>query len=358
MLDINDPVIKRFTENLHRSITRRKRHLSSVSHDDLILENRVIKVFCEDQTLDPHRCAEVINDRYNRNLSGDRIIQILRFVHINYKEKRVELFDWAEKSMAAFVTALESHAAKDFDTFLALRNKKLIHSESDDRYIRERVACLMLYVKHPELETAGDMELIEQFGNAHMKHFFVEVVDFLRNICIIRRGRGGRGDKPDGKAERIATLENQLNRSDMLLKDLQDEFDARISESHQDDLIEFFSQLNSEKYGCILDAVFSAKIGVRQLRKNNVHLPPEIGGLFILIDKFAQFIRDNEINPILKPGVVQDMSFDEAEACEYEGTPFKNAADVKRVKVISPGWFYKNKDVQISRPRLKEVVDD
>lgn len=354
MLNINDPNVKRFMESMHNGIERRSKHLSS-SYDDYVLENRIIKVFCENPTLAPPRCADTINDRYDRNLSGDRIIQILSTFRLNEKEKRAEVFDWASKSVDALAKALETREPKDFDDFKALRDKKLFNH--DRHRIQERTVCIMLYFKHPELAIGKDFESIEKFGDVYMKYLFLDMIDVLRKICGKTKS-SSRGDKNDAKSDRISTLENQLNRSDMLLKDLQDEFDARIRESHQDDLIAFFSQLNSEKYGCILDAVFSAKIGVRQLRRNNVQLPPEIGGLFILIDKLAQFIRDNEINPILKPGTVQDMSFDEAEACEYEGTPFKTADDVKRVKVISPGWFYKNKDVQISRPRLKEVVGE
>ena len=127
-----------------------------------------------------------------------------------------------------------------------------------------------------------------------MKHFLYDASDFLRNICTRPKGKD-KSDKKDSQQDKIELLENMLNRSDMLLKDLQDEFDARIKESHQDDLVEFFSRLNSEKYGCILDEVLNARNGVRQLRKKNIQLPPEIGGLFILIEKFAQFIRDSEI---------------------------------------------------------------
>ena len=102
----------------------------------------------------------------------------------------------------------------------------------------------------------------------------------------------------------------------------------------------------------------SARNGVRQLRKEKVQLQPEIGGLFILIERLAQFIRDSEINPIMKPGSVKDVRLNEVESCDYEGSPFLDTAEVKRVKVLSPGWVYKNKDVQISRPRLKEVVGE
>ncbi|MBR4383936.1 MAG: hypothetical protein IKP64_10305, partial [Selenomonadaceae bacterium] len=285
------------------------------------------------------------------------VIQILRFLHLSYQSKRAELFDWAAETVDAFIKALESHSQKDFEAFIALRDKKIVNRDGDPFKIQIRVACLMLYVKHPELDKGDDSDIIEKFGNAHMKYFFFDVVDFLRNICINHK-RGGRGDKKDSDRERVELLETMLNRSDMMLKDLQDEFDEKIRESHQNEMIEFFSLLNSEKYGCILDAVINVRNGVRKLRKENVQLPPEIGGLLILIERLAHFIKDNKINPILKPGSVQDMRFDEVEACDYEGSPFESTDEIKRVKVLSPGWFYQNKDVQIARPRLKEVSDN
>lgn len=355
MLNVTDPIIKRFMENLHNSVERRTKHLSEGSYDDYLLENRVIKLFCEDSMLDPHHCAEMINSGYDRNLSGDRIIQLLRSMHLSFRVKRVELFDWARDTVDIFVKALETHAAKDFEKFIALRDKKIFDREGDRFKIQDRVVCLMLYVKHPELDNGNDTETVERFGNTNMKYFLLDVTDFLRNICIGRKSSGkSGGDKKDADKERIEQLENMLNRSDMMLKDLQAEFDARIKESHQNDMIEFFSLLNSEKYGCLLDAVLSARIGVRKLRKANFQLPPELGGLFIFIERFAQFIRDSKINPIMKPGTIQDLRLDEAEFCDYEGTPFTSPDEIKRVKVLSPGWFYQNKDVQISRPRIKE----
>ena len=358
MLNVNDPTIKRFIDNVHHSIERRNRKKlsESSSYDDYILENRLIKIFCEDKMIEPRRCAELINSRYIENLGGDRIIQLLRFLNLSYQSKRAELFEWAAETVDAFVKALETHSQKDFESFIALRDKKITNRDGESFKIQIRVVCLMLYVKHPEIDKGNDTDIVEKFGNAHMKYFFFDVVDFLRNICINHR-RNGR-EKKDSAQERIEMLENMLNRSDMMLKDLQDEFDEKIRESHQNEMIEFFSLLNSEKYGCILDAVINMRNGVRKLRRENVQLPPEIGGLLILIERLAHFIKDNKINPILKPGSVQDMRFDEIEACDYDGSPFETTDEIKHVKVLSPGWFYCNKDVQIARPRLKEVAKD
>ena len=357
MINITEPIVKRFMENLHKAIERKNKNLSAVSYDEYILENRVIKLFCEDKTLTPRLCADEMNARYGTDLYNEDVVKILKATRLSHQQKRAELIDWASAMIEAFGRALESRKQKDYDDFVAVRGKT-VHIRENERYkIQDRVACLMLYVKFPELDTGTDAETLEKFGNVYMKHFLYDASDFLKNVCGKTRNNS-KGDKKDAQQDKIELLENMLNRSDMLLKDLQDEFDIRIKQSHQDDLVEFFSQLNSEKYGCILDAVLSARNGVRQLRREKVQLQPEIGGLFILIERLAQFIRDSEINPIMKPGSVKDMRLDEVESCDYEGSPFLNTTEVKHVKVLSPGWVYKNKDVQISRPRLKEVVGE
>ena len=356
MINTNDPLIKRFIDNLHKAIERKSKNLSSSSYDDYIRENRIIKIFCEDKTRGPRQCAAAMNARYKTDLDNEDIIRVLKSNRLSYQDKRAELLNWAEEMVETFAKALETQKQKAFDEFMTVRNRAIRTNDYERYKIQERIASLMLYVKHPELDSGTDAEALEKFGNVYMKHFIYDASDFLRNICS-KPKTNSKGDKRDPQAEKIESLENMLNRSDMLLKDLQDEFDTRIKQSHQDDLVEFFSRLNSEKYGCILDEVLNARNGVRKLRKENVQLHPEIGGLFILIERFAQFIRDSEINPILKPGAVKEVRLEEVESCDYDGSPFLNTTEIKKVRVLSPGWVYKNKDVQISRPRLKEVTE-
>lgn len=357
MMNITDPIVKKIIESLHKAIERKDKNLSPSGYDTYIMENRIIKLFCEDKSLTPRSCAEELNRRYKTDLNGEDVIRLLKVNRLSYQAKRAELIDWATETIDAFAKAVESHKQKDFDNYVAQRNKS-VQTRDNERYkIQERIACIMLYVKHPELDSGDDAETLERFGNVYMKHFLVDATDCLKSICLKPKS-GSKGEKRDTQQEKIELLENMLNRSDMLLKDLQDEFDARIKESHQNDVVEFFSSLNSEKYGCILDAVLSVRNGVRQLQRDKVQLQPEISGLLILIQKLEQFIRDSGINPIMKPGSVHEMRLNEVEACDYEGSPFLNGKEIKRVKVLSPGWVYKNKDVQIARPRLKEVEGD
>jgi len=357
MLNTNDPVIKKFIADVHECVVRRQKKLSDTAeYNREVRENRLFRLMCEDWKREPRRYAETLNREYGYNLLGDDIIEIFRKNRCTSPDKRNTLFESAIVTAKSFAKAITSRTQVDYDNYMA-RRKNTIQIESHSR-ISDRVICLMLYKRYPELATDNDEKTLERFGNIFMRYFLYDISDLVKGLCLKPKS-GGRGEKRDSKQEKIELLENMLNRSDMLLKDLQEEFDTRIKESHQDDLVEFFSRLNSDKYGCILDTVLGARAGIRQLRKTgkDIHLPLEISGLFILIEQLTNFIRDSEINPILKLGAVKDMRLDEVENCDYEGSPFLNAAEVKRVKVLSPGWVYKDKDVQIARPRLKEVVE-
>ena len=213
---------------------------------------------------------------------------------------------------------------------------------------------MTLYTKYPELNVYGDAESLEKFGYAYTKHFLYDINDLLRNICGVQEK--GRAKNPAQRE--IERLKGALENNEILLKDLQEDFEARLQANHQNEMIDFFSGLNSEKYGRILDELLNIRSGIQQLRKQNIALPPEISGLFIFINNFSKFVKDNEITPIMKIGSVHEMTFSDIESCDYEGSPYVKTDDVKRVKVLSPGWFYKNKEIQIARPRLRELADE
>ena len=156
----------------------------------------------------------------------------------------------------------------------------------------------------------------------------------------------------------IAYLEGALQRSNMMMQDLQDEFDEQLLETKIQEMTAFFAKLNADKYGRILDTLLQVRKGIIQLKKQHIVLPPEISGLFILIQKLSQFVIDNHIDPIMKPNSKQRIKANEAELCDYEGTPFKDNNEEKIIMVFSPGWIYKDKDIRIARPKIKEVVEN
>ena len=142
------------------------------------------------------------------------------------------------------------------------------------------------------------------------------------------------------------------------MQDLEAEFEDRLGEEKANSLTEFFAQLNSEKYGCILDELLNVRKGISELKKQNYDVPIEISGLFILIVKLTQFVRDSHINPIMKVNSIRTVKAGDVVGCDYDGTPFKDKNEEKTVRVISSGWIYVDKEIQIARPKLREVTEN
>ena len=341
-VDVKNPVVKKFIEVAHHSISRRGKNLSEKTDANFIFESRLFQLLCKEKYLSARQCAEKFNEKYGAKVTEDDVIRAFRDCGIASVDSRKELFGWAASSVEAFIKALISQKRQDDESYFEQWR------EYEARWIKNKAFCLTLYVKHPELDVYGDLKNLEKFGRVFMKYLCSDMNSYLREICggqsSFRRRRGSRNE-----AE---------NEDDMLIKDLQDDFEERLARSHQNEIAEFFSRLNSDRYGCILDTLINVRGGISKLRKQNVELPLEISGLFILIDNFIKFVRDNEINPVMKLGSVHEMKAADIETCsgDYDGTPYASATEVKNVKVLSPGWHYK--DIQISRPRLKEYNGD
>ena len=229
------------------------------------------------------------------------------------------------------------------------------------------MAAIMIYQKNPELNIYEDAENLQFLGNTLAKYFFYDMSDAVINVYGFQQKKEEKKKSQpnttdiklsyDQALKRITQLENTLERTNTMLQELQDEFDDQIEASKSKELAEFFSKLNSEKYGYILDELLVVRKGIDELRKQNYELPVEINGLLIMVKKLIQFVRDSHIEPIMKVNSVREVKATDVEFCNYEGSPFIAAEDTKKVKVISSGWIYKDKELQISRPKVKEEID-
>ena len=224
---------------------------------------------------------------------------------------------------------------------------------------------IMLTSKFPELFQPEDWEIVECLGNTLSRYLFYDISDIVSEICGFPAYKKSRNSQQGKKAQpsitledamkRINLLESELERTSNMLADLQTEFSEQLSESKIKELTDFFAKLNSEKYGCILDQLLVLQKGVNEMRKNGYEVPIEISGILIVVKKLIQFIRDSHIEPILKPDSERTVKASEIEFCDYIGTPFASETEEKTVKTMSPGWIFKEKDIQISRPRVEEV---
>ena len=361
MINVNDKQVKQVISGIHEAMFRKVKR-GSLFNEDIVLENRLFSVICKDFELEPTKCAIILNDKYGYELTGDKVIQIFRNRRMSNRVERRELLQWADKVADNFSKAIlgDKNAFEDFEKIRkepALKNGKKHASQ-------ERIASIMVYEKHPEIDIFDDINSLHLLGNTLAKYFFYDISDAICEVYGFPLYRDGKKKQRSYNTERkltqeqllrkIEQLENALDRTNAMFQELQDEFEEQLEASKVKELTDFFVRLNSEKYGCIIDELLVLRKGVDELRKSNYELPIEINGLLIMVKRLIQFVRDSHIEPLMKINSVREVTASDVEFCNYEGTPFSAPDEKKKIKVVSPGWVYKDKELQISRPKVKE----
>ncbi len=156
----------------------------------------------------------------------------------------------------------------------------------------------------------------------------------------------------------IARLQTALNQKTMQLSDLQQEFDERLDESIQEEKENLISLLNSDQYGYILDLLVAARNGLHRMRREEKPIPLELRSAQTLVRRMLKFVEDCGITPIRETGDILDIKADQVYEFQFEGSPFKNAEELKKVEIISPGWQAVENSLVISKPRVREVLPE
>ena len=359
MLEINNPKVFEIINTVHGKVLEKSKRFTRIDKE-IVIENVALQLVAKNYKLSPGACKDIMNAEYGLDCSIDEVLRIFRNYQINQIDKR----EVCITKIADIVLLLEKGINGDLaalDIFKTNFNDLINNAELRHSKLFSKLVVNMVYVAIPELNVDGDVELIRNFGATLCKYVIWDIEDAVRQVYK---------KKNDAKKEvkikinydeyikalsKVEEMESAWKQTDMLLADLQKEFDERLEAVKLQEMTEFFGKLNSEKYGCILDELLVIRKGIDALRKSNYDLPVEISGLLIMTKKLIQFVRDNSINPMIKPGSILSVSANDVEFWNYEGTPFTNAEEEKKVRVISPGWIYGNKELQISRPKVKEV---
>lgn len=357
MIQVKNDQVKAIMEGIHKMMLRKAKH-SRQEQAEVVMESRIFSCLCADFEIEPRKCAQEMNARYGYALTGNDVIQVFREKRISNQAERRELLNWAAKLAEYFAAAVggDREAFGQFEKLLKNapnKSGKWVPSQ-------ERIVAIMIYGRYPELDQYQDTEKLYRLNNALARYFLYDIEDVVAAVYGFpqqweRKGKAAsNGITYEQAIRRMKQLENTLDRTNIMLQELQDEFEEQLEASRTRERADFFAKLNSEKYGCILDELLVVRRGIDELGKSGYVVPIEINGLLIMVKKLIQFVRDCHIEPILKLYSVQEVTASDVEFCNYEGTPFQSADERKRVQVVSPGWIYKDKELQISRPRVKE----
>ena len=340
-------------DEIHESVQRFARRAKNSRY---VTGNRLIAVMCSDYSFTPDEYARRLNSAYGYNMGEYEIIKMLRFMRLSNFKYRSSIF----QTLKSFADSYSRAVTGSKDGFKELESLRR-NSPNADKL--EKIAPFMIYTKYPELDPYDDFSLLMSLNYTFSRYYFYTMYDALCHVYGFPMFTSGRKNKykriTEGMSReqaltRIDELESELERTKSMLVELQEEFDNQLQESKVTELTDFFANLNSDKYGNILDQLLQVRKGIDSLKADGYELPLEINGLFIMIKQLIKFTRDRHIEPIMRPRSKHEVSAKDIEFCDYEGEPFTSDSEIKTVEVISPGWVYKDHDVRISRPRVRE----
>ena len=377
-INLNMGKAQEVVDEIHTSIQPFAKRTSNSDNDSYLLGSYLISAVCKNHEAGPNECAEILKKVYRYDITPEQVIRNFHFIRIANPAERRGLLQWADLVSDFYAKALTG----DREAFNKLEEQRRTSPLREIRhhFAQERIAAIMIYEKFPELDQYGDKELLFRLGNTMAKNYFYHMYDALchvYNFPIFKLDKTETEKSGPRRTEtrkiqaetsqkisyeqalrRIDELEIELKRTNEMFGELQDEFDNQLRESKIAELTGFFAHLNSDKYGNILDQLLQVRRGMDKLKKDGYELPLEINGLFIVIKQLIQFTRDSHIDPIMKVHSQKEVSYKDIEFCDYEGSPFIPDDARKIIEVVSPGWVYKDQNVQISRPRVKELKEE
>lgn len=361
MVNVEKGKVKAIMADFHKAVEERW----TKDDEENLLMSRILEEVIKEPAIEPRNCADILNSKYSYNLLGNDVINQYRKRFLANPKEREAIIEWGRKVESYFESALLGDK-EAFYEFNSERKINVLKTSDGSRNPQNYVLLNMLFRDYPEIDIFKDSKKIRNLSVIPCKFLFFDLVDIIAEhygFSALRSPKS-RPAKIEEKLSieqlkrKVDLLETKLERTSLMMKELEDDFASQLDATKTQELTQFFSNLNSEKYGFILDELLLLRKGVDELRKNNYEVPMELNGVLIMIKKLIQFVRDSHINPIMKVNSISSVKASDIEFCNYEGSPFTSKDEVKQVKVVSPGWIFSDKDIQISIPHVKELAND
>ncbi len=316
---------------------------------DFSYENYVLIAYAEDPFMQPRECAAYANRLFASDENGDSVIRIFKNCRFGAVADRERIFQNA-RCNAERILCLMENAQYSVDDVEQIRQDCTEHGNG------KRVALLCLFWLSPQLRASDAFAHVVKTNKGFAADCLDAILDLLIGECPNAISTHSSKSIEEYESE-LFKMDASLKRTERLLTRLQDEFDDRLEEYKQNAQIEFLTALNSSKYGHLLDLAVTARKGFKLLRQKKVDVPFEISATATLVRRILEFVEDCDVEPIMELDDEFDVNADEASRYTYEGTPFVDARQAKRVTVVATGWMHRQSEIVLSNPRVKELED-
>lgn len=326
--------------------------------------------------LHPHEAYDRLRDIFIRDadISYGDYCDLLHSANLNTEEKRRYVLSVVESGITVLKKALDGdkEAVLKFSEFTETLERR---DRKNGRYyfVGKYMVVFMLLID-PELKNSRYQPIACTFGARYCNKLLRSIRNRLMKENGLNRKKKSVREvltetenvlSESAKAESMASgneyeqlqfkyvnCKNSLELVQAMLDELNETIDETAAEAKNTAIVSFYTNMNSEVYGNLLDSIELVDRRLVLLKENKVKVMPQLLPLTIVFKQLSKFIRDSGITAIDTTG--REFSAEAEELAEYTyiGDPFSYAGEKKKVTVEKPGWKYGN--IIISLPTVRE----
>lgn len=301
--------------------------------------------------------------------SGDKdISQSVQFILkvLNIKDF-AGLKEWASKinRYAETLAKIESEGKKSVarpDFFALVRLKDLDGKKA--RYIL--LAVMSLFCDMCSDDFSPKHLLAEYITIIHPRHTKPLYDMLLLTLAPKRSDTDETSDsekQKDSSAPQASEISALVNQIDMLKAELEgayirlnsseENYDILQNEGKEAAMNEVLRLMNSREAGMLIDNFAKCETDMKNLFDKGIKLPEEYSSISLCVRIFMRTMRKIfGVEPVSNIGDILEINLDQSEKYICGDLDFKDSEEVKKVKVISPGW--KRNDEIFSLPKVME----
>lgn len=323
------------------------------------LENLMIRAYLEDPMMNYASCRKAVQPDLEGMFLDDGIIRRrAEEMKLSERSTRSALSEWAGEVVEKIYEGMagSKEALTEAVDMVAGRYS------SDERYhfAQEQFVLHGMFERIPQLRESEGRNAILKLGRRYCKICLSLILNSIEYDISSH-------DEED--TMELITDPTQLRREIYLArKELSDyrelvaaadaEFEDKLEELKQQEIVSFFSSLNNEKYGFLIDSLYLQKMACDEIRKSGEKIPYLLDGIPPFLTNLLGFLIDSGISPASRfaPHSTQYLTLEMMVGCRFEPLPERTEpikeGEVVKVKVVSAGWKYGNS--VISYPILQE----
>lgn len=327
-------------------------------------------------SLHPHETYDKLQKTFIKEagISYDDYRSVLHSSNLDNEDRRRYVLNIIENDVTLLKSALDgdTEAISHFSEFTENLNPR--DRKNGRIYFIGKCMVIFMILIDPDLKNDTYQPIAFTFGARYCDKLLRNLRDRLLKENGLTRKRKSARDvlletenilSESAKAERMASgneyeqlmfkynnCKNSLELVQATLDELNETIDETAAEAKNKAIASFYTSMNSDAYGHLLDSIELVDRRLAALKENKVKIPPQLLPLTIVFKQLLNFIKDSGIEPIDTTGRQFSTEAENLAEYTYIGESFHYADEKKDVVVEKPGWKYE--DTIISLPTVRE----